>query len=328
VQNVSKYERDFRGYPAGNRADNMTTYELLSEGMNRKNYPLWRGSGVCRNIACNVKAVFEALKDTQGELSMLRNTYSVYSGGWNGAGYNDKRAEESYAPERRRGGHAWNKFVTVGEDGSAVVTVVDATWALENSIDSAVQHLDYAELRSTPLIIDLLKKSESRAEALGGLNEYMRKLSSSKGVRSRLDIDRREQLWQYITTEYINAMESVLKSPEGLPNDFVLPLEIGAGVMSMAGKLNPNEIETLFPLYESNGSLGRDGMMRLIRVYDREREKSKSLRRWSPEMMVFKNDELQALAFEAVGEDRVNQMAETSVKFRMRRSDLRRKGAV
>lgn len=134
VHDLSKYKYDENGEPDGSREDEMTTMELLSEGFSRKDNPYWTGNGVCRNIASNVKAVFESLKMNQTNVNMLYNTYVGYTG-----------SDEDFRIKKRQNrgdtgdlfnkepGHAWNTFTTIDAKGDASVSIVDVTWSLSKS---------------------------------------------------------------------------------------------------------------------------------------------------------------------------------------------------
>lgn len=312
VQNVSKYTDDAEGNPDGSRADGLTTPALLREGIDKKADPTWEGNGVCRNIASNVKAVFESLKQTQGELSMLNNTYAVYGSGANGAGYADKR-DDGFSVSLNGSGHAWNTFVTIDSKGSAVATIIDATWALGNDADTAIEHLDRTEVRAASQIIELFQKSERKTEAFDDLSYYLDRLIRTSVVNKQLSHAQRDNLRDYAVTEYLQAARQVGQ----ISANYTLPDSIIRGAYRLRGQLERHEVATLFELDRAGGSWERDRIKALITGYDKNRKVG--LPGWmQAENLVFQDSELQELAYEAVGPERVAQLAETSGSFRRR----------
>lgn len=312
VQNVSKYSQADLGVKGATRADNATAIELLKEGISKKDDPTWEGNGVCRNIASSVKAVFESLKATQGELSMLNNTYVVFDGGADGAGYRDKR-EDSFSTSLDATGHAWNTFITIDAEGSAIATIIDATWALGRDANSAVQHLDRTEQRAAAPMVQLFEQSTTKPQAFEGLSYYLAQLVNRSATNSRLSQAQRDDIREYATTQYLRAAAQLPETPEGhtLPDTFM------SAAYRMRGQLEKEEVATLFALDKAGGSLERDRLGRLIKGYDSDRKVS--LPGWKmAENLVFKDDELQELAYEAVGKERTLQLAESDGGFRMR----------
>lgn len=318
VQNVSRYTREDVASKGLTRADRSTAAELLREGVANKKDPNWKGNGVCRNVASNVKAVFEALKATQSELSMLNNTYAVYSAGADGAGYADSRADSFTFNSSDRSGHAWNTFVTIDKEGSAVATIIDATWALDKDSGSAIKHLDRTEVRAIGQIMQLFEKSEAKAEAFIGLTDYVQKLIRNTSVNSQLSESGREGIRENATTEYLRAAASL---PE-IPEDFNLPDAIVSSAYRSRSKLEHEEITTLFALDKASGGFEQERIKAVIAGYDGKR--NVPLPGWkSAENLIFRDDELQSLALDAVGEQRVTQLSELSGAFRARLRELR-----
>lgn len=318
VQNVSKYSNQDVEAKDLTRADKSTAVELLKEGIARKGDPSWEGNGVCRNVASDVKAVFEALKATQAEFSMLNNTYAVYGAGADGAGYADSRADSFKHQVGDRSGHAWNTFVTIDSKGSAVATIIDATWALGRDADSAIQHLDRTEVRAAGQLMKLFEKSEVKTEAFWGLTDYVRKLVRSSAVNPKLSEAGRVGIREYITTEYLKAAALVSEFPEGI----ALPDAIVGSAFRMRGKLERSEVEALFALDKASGGFEQERLKTTIAGYDGKR--NVQLPGWkSAENLIFGDDELQTLAFDAVGEERVAQLAEQSGAFRARLRETR-----
>ena len=318
VQNVSRYTQEDVGLKDLTRADRSTAVELLREGIANRNEPNWKGNGVCRNVASNVKAAFEALKATQTELSMLNNTYAVYGTGADGAGYADSRADQFSMSFAKRSGHAWNTFVTVDKEGSAVSTLIDATWALDKDAGSAIMHLDRTEVRAVGQLMQLFKKSEVKTEAFVGLTDYVQRLIRNTSVNRQLSESGREGIRENVTTEYLSAAAQL---PE-IPEDYNLPDAIVGSAYRSRGKLEHEEVATLFALDKASGGFEQERIKGVIVGYDSKRKVS--IPGWkSAENLVFADDDLQALAYEAVGKQRVNQLSEQSGAFRARQREVR-----
>ncbi|MEK7599464.1 MAG: hypothetical protein AAB462_00300 [Patescibacteria group bacterium] len=313
VQNVSRYSNADLDSKELTRADQSTASELLKEGIANKQDPNWKGNGVCRNVASNVKAVFEALKQTQTELSMLNNTYCVYGAGSEGAGYTDSRSDSNTTKMGESSGHAWNTFVTVDSVGSAVTTIIDATWALDKDTSAAIKHLDRTEVRAAAQLMQLFEKSEVKTEAFDGLTNYVQKLIGTSHTNRQLSEPAREGIREYVTTEYLKAAAKLPEIPEG----FRLPATIVGSAYRLRGKLEYEEVATLFALDKAGGGLEQERIKAIIADYDSKRKVP--IPDWkSAENLVFADDDLQQLAYEAVGSKRVTQLAEQSGKFRVR----------
>lgn len=318
VQNVSRYTKEDVGSKDLTGADQSTTAELLREGIANRKDPNWKGNGVCRNVASNVKAVFEALKATQTELSMLNNTYAVYGAGADGAGYADSRADQFSTSFAERSGHAWNTFVTVDSEGSAVATIIDATWALDRATGSAIQHLDQTQVRAAAQLMQLFERSEAKTEAFLGLTDYVQKLIRSSSVNRQLSESGREDIREYITTEYLKAAAQVPEIPDG----FYLPDAVVGSAYRLRGKLEHKEVETLYALDKASGGLEHERIKAVITGYDNKRKVP--LPGWkSAENLIFSDEELQVLAFDAVGEERVARLSEQNGAFRARLRETR-----
>jgi len=319
VQNISRYTKEDVGSKDLTRADQSTAVQLLKEGIANKLDPNWKGNGVCRNVASNVKAVFEALKATQTELSMLNNTYAVYGAGAEGAGYADSRANDYYTRVGGdRSGHAWNTFVTVDSEGSSVATIIDATWALDRDAGSAIKHLDRTEVRAAAQLMQLFERSESKTEALLSLTDYVQRLIRNTSFNRQLSESGREGIREYVTTEYLKAAALV---PE-IPEYFSLPDAIVSSAFRLRGKLERNEVTTLFALDKASGGFEQERIKAVIAGYDKKR--AVPIPGWkSAENLIFGDKDLQALAFDAVGEERVTQLSEQSGAFRARLREVR-----
>lgn len=318
VQSVSRYTYEDIGLKDLSRADQSTTSELLREGIASRKDPNWKGNGVCRNVASNVKAVFEALKATQTELSMLNNTYAVYGGGKDGAGYADSRADGFSTSTGEGSGHAWNTFVTVDKDGSSVSTIIDATWALGEDAGSAIEHLDRTEVRAVGQLMQLFETSRVKTKAFVGLTDYVQRLIRSTSVNPRLSKSGREGVRENATTEYLKAAAQL---PE-MPEDYHLPEDILSIAYQLRGKLDPVEVATLFALDKASGGFEQDRVKVIIADYDGKR--TVPIPGWrSAENLIFSDIELQNLALDAVGEQRVIELSEQSGAFRARQREVR-----
>jgi len=318
VQNVSKYSYgDVVAKEGATRADNSTAIELLREGISKKDDQTWEGNGVCRNIASNVKAVFEALKATQAELSMLNNTYVVSNGGADGAGYNDKRRDIRESIKLDTAGHAWNTFVTIDAKGSAVATIIDATWALGHDVDSGLEHTDRTDERAVAPMIRLFEQSTVKPQAFESLSHDLARLVNRREANPRLAQAERDNIREYVTTQYLKAAAQLPEIPEG----HILPDVFMSTAYRMRGQLEEGEVATLFTLVKANGMLEKDRLKLLIKGFGSDRKVS--LPEWRrAEDLVFKDDELQELTYEAIGGERTSQIAELSGKFRMRLRQL------
>jgi len=153
------YKDDQLVHTSGSPADNSSALEILREGVRRKGDANWEGNGVCRNFACTVKAVFEALKDNQTSFSLLNNTYCPFVEERGASG--DKSS--SFRPKRRddygtlslntQSGHAWNMFITISKTGQIDSTITDVTWVSRQlaRMDQR-ERLDHTATRMEPII--------------------------------------------------------------------------------------------------------------------------------------------------------------------------------
>ncbi len=319
VQSVSKYSSEDVGVKELTTADRSTAIELLREGMANRGNKTWKGNGICRNVAANVKAVFEALKATQTDLSMLANTYAVFDAGLGGQGYLDARPNPSSIQRGpSRDGHAWNTFITIGSEGAAEVTIIDATWALEGDALSAMRHLDRTEVRSAGLMLDLFAKSEVKSKAFVSLTQYVAEVIDFRKADSQPSKSSRENFIEYVTTEYLKIAAGL----SDLPDDFELPRAIMAAAFRMRGKLGHEEIETLYVLDAISGGFNNAILKDTIVGYDKNQQRPTPA--WKlAENMIFRDDRLQALALDAVGNDRIKVHANESGRFRARVREVR-----
>lgn len=317
VQNVSSYTYEDAGSNQPTRADQSTAPELLKEGVDNRRDPNWAGNGVCRNVASNVKAVFEALKRTQAELSMLNNTYCVYGGGEDGVGYADSRSDSNSTMIGKRSGHAWNTFATIDSEGSVVATIIDATWALDKDTSSAIEHLDRTEIRAAAQLMQLFEESEVKPTAFSGLTSYVQRLIITSHTNQQLGDSARVGIREYVTTAYLNAATMLPEIPEG----FTLPDTVVSSAYQFRDKLDHREIATLFALDKAGGGFEQERIKLIVAGYDGKRKVP--IPDWkSAENLVFNDDDLQQLAYSAVGAERTALLAERSGKFRARLREL------
>lgn len=305
VQGVSKYSYD-SVQQANTPYDSSTTMALLKDGIANKSNPAWKGNGVCRNVAANVKAVFEAIKASQQDMSMLRNTYAVYKGG-DSRYYQTERQDIN---QINQDGHAWNVFVTVDGTGSSAVTVTDATWALERDAPSALQHMDYTMERSADMTLSLLRHCEDKQMGLAEASRYYTKL-----VMQSRD---KQKAQEFVTGEYLRAADLVLDADGKI--EVGMPPFIPRAAYQLSASLDKREIETLHALsqYDERMSSGRFKMILTSYVRGDGPQGSRKSRR-----MLFADDELQQLAIDVASEEMVKDIAEQSGEFRARMREVR-----
>jgi hypothetical protein len=166
--------------------------------------------------------------------------------------------------------------------------------------------------------MQLFEKSEAKTEAFWGLTDYVQRLIRNTAVNRQLSEAGREELREYITTEYLKAAARV---PE-LPDGFTLPDAIVGSAYRLRGRLEHEEIETLFALDKAGGGLEQKRLKAIIAGYDNKRKVNLPV--WkSAENLIFSDDELQTLAFDAVGKERVTLLSEQSGAFRARLRESR-----
>lgn len=313
VRNLSQYS-----LKDADRADQATAASLLGEGLQRRGDPSWSGNGVCRNIAANVRAVFEALKQTQAEPSMLNNTYCVCEKGLGGAGYADKRQDLLRQRIEPEDGHAWNTFVTVDSDGSAAVTKVDATWALGAPVDTIFHDLDRTDRRSVALVTTLFRRSERAAETFADVSSYLRSLVAKSRRRSDRGTTSERGFQAYVTTEWLRLAGS---RPE------LRKVVLDAGTLTefmdvanrISGSLDRSEIATLHALDTANDGVERARLKGVIKQYANQETPLKGEQ--EAERLLFGNTELQLLVYDAIGA-RITALSEQSGAFRARLREL------
>lgn len=309
VQNLSKYSSD--GVGKLGHADTATTTELLKEGIARKSDPSWQGNGVCRNIASNVKAIFESLKATQAELSMLNNTYAVFNGGLAGSGYDDKRRDAVTLEDAQ--GHAWDTFVTFDERGSAATTIVDATWGLGQDNYTSLQHLDFTFARMAAPMVGLFEKSADKQATFGDIAYFLNMIASRRATGRSFDehIDTKK----YVATEYLKIAGQLRQ----LPEDYATSESIRGAIFRMRDQLTEPEVRTVFDLHNADPhSFDRDTCERIVAAYVNSTYKQNQTSN-PTQGLIFGNRDLMRMVDSALtDEQRAVLMTDTSYSIRVK----------
>lgn len=298
--------------PATTTADNNSVLQLLQEGLLNKNNPNWAGNGVCRNFASSVKAVFESLKANQSRFNRLRDTYCLYEGDTN-----------TYAPERKskntyiiRGGagHAWNTFVTVSRTGDANVTIVDATWATQDSTTKQVKNLDYTLTRMEPMVYTIAQefdtntphKEEQFQNILSFYTLTINQLSHADSLKSQAKVK------QFYTTRVVELM-AVQGVPSELPESLVKVIE--QEYLKMP-EMDHQEIETIYQISQNYSELD---FRNILKHY----LKDKDLIDYHAHAFIFRDDNLQKAVFEEIKLNKnFTEFLNNSPKFRIRTREI------
>lgn len=297
--------------PDKTKADQSTALQLLREGQLKAGDHDWEGNGVCRNFACLVKAVFEALKAKQTKFNRLQNTYCIYETG-----------KEEFAPERKRNneyktdhsGHAWNTFVTVSKEGAANAVIVDVTWAKRDLETKKVEKLDYTLTRMEPVVsavgLDIARSAQDKDEQLKHiLSFYLLKIERLGSTGIAINPNER----QFYATR---VLELIRKHgvPTGLPESLVEFIE--KEYLKIADDADNVEIETIFEIAQSYSGLN---FLSIFKNY----LKSKQLEDYHAESFIFKNDDLQKLAFDELKLNKnFYSFLKESPKFRVRMREV------
>lgn len=303
VQSISKYswlERDGKRVAGGKREDNMTTMELLAEGLAQSGNPEWKGNGVCRNVASNVKAVFEALKANQNQLSMLRNTYAVFESG--NEGYGTRSRGDASKFSLNAGGHAWNTFVTVGSNGESSITTVDATWAMGRNADGSLKEPDYTSERMFETIAAISENTEDKTDIALAMSDYLNKLTRIiPGETS----EAREQRQQFALTEWLKVAPTLLKAD--MPS---VPMGVIGAAYRLGANLDKSELQTLFSVQQAGWI---DNFDAILGKYITGKSHLSTVDR-----LTVRDDNLQRAIYEKVGAVDTLAYADKSAEFRIR----------
>jgi len=309
VQNLSKYSED--GVGKLGHADTATTVDLLRDGLARKDDPSWQGNGVCRNIASNVKAVFESLKATQAELSMLNNTYAVFNGGLDGAGYRDKRRDPMLQEDAQ--GHAWNTFVTFDEHGSAAATIVDATHSLGIANYTSLQHLDFTFARMAAPMVSLFEQSTDKQATFSDVTYFLDTIATRR-IRGR-SFSEQIDMKKYVATEFLAIAGQLQEFPE----DYQTPAGIREAIYRTRDRLSEDEVCTVFKLHEADSySVDARTCQAIVGAYVNAVMKKNPASDMA-KGFIFGNSELMRMVDDALtDEQRDILMADTNYGIRMR----------
>lgn len=306
VQSFSKYswiQEGEKRVAGGEREDTMTTMELLAEGRTHIGDAVWGGNGVCRNIASNVKAVFEALKANQNGLSMLRNTYAVYEGGTEG--YGTKKREDVFTFSLNNNGHAWNTFVTIGKNGESSITTVDATWAMGRDKDGSLKEPDYTSERMYENIATIATGTTDKIGAALAMSESLNRVTR---IVPGEDLAVREQRMQFALTEWLKVAPLLVEADmQSVPNGIV------GAAYRLGARLDKSELQTLFTVQEAGWIETFDA---ILGKYIDGKSPIKNSDRF-----IVRGDKLQRVMYEKLG-SRAEEYANQSTDFRIRLREI------
>lgn len=315
VRAVSKYSDQDTKITSQTRADRTACFDLLREGLENRGKPTWNGNGVCRNIAANVKAVFDSLKACQGDNTQLANTYCSIEVGRDGNGYSDKRANPLSTRLVPQPGHAWNIFTTVGENGSAAMTIVDSTWALGSASQEAAANADRTRERAGRIVDQLFSSSTRKEDVFFDVVHYYERLAAV--FPSGTSQQKKEQIREFALTQYLAAAKQLPMGVEGahVPSTFV-------GVAyRIANKLDPSEISVMYVHDKLNGSLEKQRIGAIVKkAYENPLSGSGQ---YHIDKFIYRDDDLQEFVYESLGDLALKEMANKSPVFRVRLRELR-----
>lgn len=316
VQSVSKYSYR-NGAPDGSQADASTAMDLLRDGLANKREPEWQGNGVCRNVAANVKAVFDALKLNQTELSMLQNTYVTYTRGDKDDGSFAKgRKDDSHNGSfsmHREPGHAWNTFVTVDDTSSANITIIDATWALEHGAESAMKHMDYTTIRMAGLVRELAIKSDKKADAFVAVADYYNQLIRDTSLRYGITSQTTQATKEFAFTEF---MKVAANNPELITSDYsgIVPRDLQATAYQLKDRLTSDEFKLLHQMSKADW-INFDPIVGNYLKGDSIPTRHADQK---VERLIVQDEELQEVILQKLGSEQALAMSEQSGRFRIR----------
>lgn len=294
------------------KADETPVLKMLQEGIEKINDPKWEGNGVCRNFACAVKAIFEALKFKQTKFNKLRNTYCLYEGD-----------STTYAPKKNEYGeiiqndvgHAWNTFVTVSKQGVANAVIIDVTWANRNLETKKVENLDYTLTRMEPVVNAVVKKLDKEApgheEQIGlVLSYYSTKLESLGDGHQSLENREAREFYAYRVLDIMKTQGM----PKELPQTLVNTIE--QVYMQKIDEIEKQELVALYEVWKVNSSLKFPGFLKSYL-------KSKTMSAYHQDNFIVPDDKLQETIIDALesmaGFDK---FVKESQRFRVRVRDI------
>lgn len=320
VHDLSKYSVDDDNKPDGNRADTLTTMQLLEEGFTQRDNPNWAGNGVCRNIASDVKAVFESLKLNQSSVSMLHNTYVSYTGGFEDFRINKREnAGDGDDINNPQPGHAWNTFTTIDAKGEASVTITDVTWSLSRTPEAALENMDYTLTRSARMARKLFEQSDNKEESFHQLNDYYRNFLRD-GFQKHRQSTEFETMAQFIMKEYLQAAGIAIKeaSPDWVSQEMPhAPDYVQGAAYRLGDNLGKSELITLFKLSEEAYAI--DNFDGILQSYVRGGKNkvigtSGSAR---AEQLAFTDEKLSQRIIGLLDSEKIRNYADTSTTFRV-----------
>lgn len=284
VIDLTKYKySDCEDYKT--KADQSTVLELLQEGQKKRHDSGWKGNGICRNFACTIKAVFEALKEKQSKFNRLRNTYCLYE---SGMAFAPKRGRKNVS-DTKAFSHSWNTFVTISKKGAANATIVDVTWAKRNLESKKVEGLDYTLTRMEPVVYaigrELQESVPDKEEQIKHiLSFYMLKIEKLGGTGGWANPEQEKEFYLKRVLELI--MDRGI--PQELPKTLVEA--IGQEYIKIADDADVSEIETIYKISQNN-------TIDFINIF-KNYLKNKQLSDYHCRNLIFKDDSLQRMVFE------------------------------
>lgn len=223
VTRLKKYNLAEMGVKHGETdSDQNNALYLLRRGLREKDSDDFKGNGICRNFASTVKVVFEAIKANQTKFNYLQDTYVFYESGPRADFDPSYEAQSQNAGVTLRmkeaaAGHAWNSFVTVGENDISQ-TVVDATWSNFDYDTQQSIKLDYTVQRMEKDVYRNLKRKDTEVDAEQAAQLYIFLLDSLP-QQEGLVLDK-ETVARAKESNFYSVIERDIKSKyEGLSPD-------------------------------------------------------------------------------------------------------------
>lgn len=293
VRQNSKYSSDMLLNNSESYADKKDTIELLRDGMDNRTNPDWHGNGICRNIACNVLATFEALKKTQDpKTTKLRNTYCFYASGDKNSYQRQRKNFYSTEFGGKRIGHAWNQFVDLDRSGNSVVSIMDVTWGLDG------ESVDYSLERTSDLVINMVLESSAREFALNEASDYFVKVAES----AQEGTDKRSRLELVALEDYLSLCMSAMRDKDESRRlrieEVELPHQMYVIAYRHADKLDLSEIQLLSQFNRVNN---RHNLTGIIKKYYEKSPVGNYLLSYN---LAFQSDDFAREIIQAIGKDK------------------------
>lgn len=286
--------------------------QLLREGQLKSNDPDWEGNGICRNFASSVKAVFESLKANQTKYNYLKNLYCTYEDGFE---HKPKKGRQFESGE-----HAWNTFIIVSEKGETNATITDVTWAERNLETKEVEHLDYTLTRMEPVVYELSRNvsgdNANKTEQFNHILSYyllkIEKIDSEKEEKRQVS---KEEEKQY----YLSRLLSVIDKNnlyESLTKDKKWALAENS--FQVCEGFDTIGIENLWGVVKDISEI-KSKFVYIIRDYFKDKELSD----YNANAFIFRNNDLQRVAFEELKLNRDwEKLLKESPQFRVRMREV------